>query len=263
MLNILPIPALKDNYIWLVIHTASSQCLIVDPGSAEPVRHALQTQSLLPIGILLTHHHADHTAGVKDLLENYSMPVFGPTQEARAQVTHPLRDKEMLTIDLSMRPGSPSFYFQVLSIPGHTHGHIAYYGHDSLFCGDTLFTGGCGQVFEGTMEEMYTSLQRLAALPAQTRVYCGHEYTVQNLSFALAVEPKNRQLQQRMKEAQQRRAYGLPTVPSTLALEKLTNPFLRCEESSVKQAAEQYCGLKLTGPIEVFSVLREWKNKGP
>lgn len=254
MLNIFPIPALKDNYIWLITHTASKQCLIVDPGDATPVQHTLQTQSLKPVGILLTHHHADHTNGVADLLKNYTVPVFGPAQETISYITNPLHGNETVKID------AIQLSLQALPIPGHTRGHLAYHGHDVLFSGDTLFTGGCGRVFEGTMLEMYASLQRLVALPSHTKVYCGHEYTETNLAFALAVERHNKQLQQRIKQTQLLRQRNLPTVPSTLFLEKNTNPFLRCEEISVKQAAEDYCGSKLSKPEDVFGVLREWKN---
>lgn len=256
MLNILPISALKDNYIWLVINTHTSQCLIVDPGDAKPVLQALKTHSLKPIGILLTHRHADHTNGVAELVENHTMPVFGSAEEAVPQITDPLVGGETVLI-------SPiNLCFQVLAIPGHTHEHLAYTDAKSgvLFCGDTLFTGGCGRVFEGTMEEMYHSLQRLSILPDSTQIYCGHEYTAANLTFALTVEPKNEELQQRIKKTDLLRQEGLPTVPSTLALEKATNPFLRCQKKSVKQSAEQHSGKKLSTPEEVFAVLREWKN---
>jgi len=252
MLNIVPIPALKDNYIWLIIDSASSGCWIIDPGDAKPVLHALQTQSLHPMGILLTHHHADHTAGVKELLKNHTMPVFGSTQETIPSVTHLLNGEENIRI--------ANREFKVLAIPGHTHGHLAYYSEGLLFCGDTLFTGGCGRVFEGTMAQMYTSLQRLAALPAATNIYCGHEYTAANLVFAKVVEPENRDLQQRIQDTHQLRERGLPTVPSTLALEKATNPFLRCGEMAVKEAAERYYGQRLDTPEAVFGALREWKN---
>jgi len=252
MLNIVPIPALKDNYIWLIIDTAASCCLIVDPGEAAPVVEALKAHSVTPVGVLLTHHHADHTAGLKELLKIYTMPVFGAKQEAIPTITHPLVDEETLPII--------NHVFKVLAIPGHTHGHVAYYGAGTLFCGDTLFTGGCGKVFEGTMIEMYTSLQRLATLPENTQVYCGHEYTEANLSFAQRVEPQNPNLQQRIKDTQALRKQNLPTVPSTLALEKTTNPFLRCAEKEVKKAAEHYCGYRLETSAAVFAVLREWKN---
>jgi hydroxyacylglutathione hydrolase len=257
MLNIIPIPALKDNYIWLVIDTTSSCCVVVDPGEADPVLDALQAQSLKPVGILLTHHHADHTAGVTALLKNHTMPVFGPKQETISSVTHSLVDREKIQIR-NMLLGN--ILFKTISIPGHTHGHVAYYTNGHLFCGDTLFTGGCGRVFEGTMAQMDASLQRLAALPDATHIYCGHEYTTANLNFARVVEPDNKDLQQRIKDTHQLRERGLPTVPSTLGLEKATNPFLRCEKTQVKKAAEDYCGQRLDTPVAVFTVLRGWKN---
>lgn len=253
LLNIVPIPALKDNYIWLIIDIASNRCLIVDPGDAEPVLKALQALSLKPVGILLTHHHFDHTAGVKELLKNDTMPVFGSMQEKISSVTNPLVGEETIQVE--------NMAFAVLPISGHTHGHLAYYGRESVFCGDTLFTGGCGRVFEGTMSEMYASLQRLAALPPTTKIYCGHEYTTANLAFAALVEPENRDLQQRIKDTHQMRTRGLPTVPSLLALERATNPFLRCEEAAVKKAVETYYGQTLNTPEEVFGALRKWKNE--
>jgi hydroxyacylglutathione hydrolase len=252
MFTVNPVLALKDNYIWLIIQSSTAQCLIVDPGEAKPVLATLTALSLQPVAILLTHHHADHTAGVTDLLKKYPVPVLGSVTEAIPTVTYPLLGKEHIQIGFAE--------CQVIPIPGHTHGHMAYYTQGALFCGDTLFTGGCGRVFEGTMAEMYTSLQRLAALPLATKIYCGHEYTAANLDFAAQVEPENIALQQRIRQTQDLRAHALPTVPSTLAVEKATNPFLRCEEISVKQAAEKYGRRSLNKAEEVFTVLREWKN---
>ncbi len=259
MLNIMPVPALKDNYIWLIIHPSTAQCLIVDPGAAAPVITALRAHKLTPIGILLTHHHYDHTDGVTELLIDYPIQVYGAATEQIPTVTYPLQGGETLEFP------EMALQLAVLSIPGHTRGHLAYYGADvgscgAVFCGDTLFTVACGRVFEGTMAQMYDSLQRLAALPLDTQVYCGHEYTAANLPFALAVEPNNTRLQQRVEETQALIAKGLPTVPSTLALEKATNPFLRCEHEGVRLAAERQCGNRLSTPEEVFAVLREWKN---
>ena len=255
MLTFIPIPALKDNYIWLIVHMNNHHCLMIDPGDAAPVLAILKTKRLNPIGILLTHHHRDHTGGVANLLKNYNIPVFGPAQEKIACVTNPVfNHHECISFE------TMQINLQVLKISGHTHGHIAYYGHGALFCGDTLFTGGCGRVFEGTMPEMYAALNLLAALPESTQIYCGHEYTAENLKFALMVEPKNIALQQRMKETTALRAANRPTVPSTLALEKATNPFLRCHQSSVKEAAQAHCGHHLLTPVMVFNILREWKN---
>jgi hydroxyacylglutathione hydrolase len=251
---IIAVPVLKDNYIWLIIHPSSAQCLITDPGDAAPVMAALQTHKLTPIGILLTHHHYDHTDGVAELLKHYDVPVYGAANEIIPTVTYPLWGGETLEFFKS------ALQLLVLSIPGHTRGHLAYYGANAVFCGDTLFTAACGRVFEGTMAQMYDSLQQLAALPDNTQVYCGHEYTSASLVFACAVEPGNARLQQRVVETQALIAQGLPTVPSTLALEKATNPFLRCNQVNVKQAAERHCGKRLSTPEKVFTVLREWKN---
>jgi hydroxyacylglutathione hydrolase len=246
------ISALKDNYIWLLIVEAAQTCIVVDPGESAQVIHAIQARQLNLQAVLLTHHHEDHTKGARALRERYRMPVYGPAVEEIPTVTHPLLGGENIQIG-QMR-------FDALAIPGHTRGHLAYYNGADVFCGDTLFTGGCGRVFEGTMAQMYQSLQRLAALPDITNIYCGHEYTVANLAFAARVEPENVELQQRIGETARLRAQGLPTVPSTLALEKATNPFLRCGEISVKRAAEQQTGKVLDTPEEVFAVLREWKN---
>lgn len=252
-LHVVGLPALKDNYIWLIIADDSRQCMIVDPGDANVVLTALQQQQLQPVGILLTHHHLDHSGGITTLLTHHAMPVFGSALSKVEAVDQPLQDGDTL------QP-LPGLTLQAIAIPGHTHDHIAYYGDGRLFCGDTLFTAACGRVFEGTMAQMHHSLQRLAALPLDTLVYCGHEYTAANIPFALAVEPDNTALQQRAVDTVALREQGLPTVPSTLELELATNPFLRCHEPAVKTAAENYCGKKLLQPEDVFAVLRDWKN---
>ncbi len=254
MLRVLPVPAFKDNYIWLIIHNSSPSCLIIDPGEAQPVLAILQEQSLQPTGILLTHHHWDHVNGVAELQQHYSLRVFGPAQETIETVTDPVQAGDNLTWpgwDLELR---------VMAIPGHTRGHVAYTGDGMLFCGDTLFTGGCGRLFEGTAEQMYHSLQALAGLPEETSVYCGHEYTEANLRFAQAVEPDNQDLLLRIKQTAMLRAQQLPTVPSSLALEKQTNPFLRCHLDSVRQAAEKHAATSLHDPVAVFRTIRAWKD---
>ena len=254
MLKILPIPAFKDNYIWLIIHTSSQECLIVDPGEAAPVISSLRKYHLKPAAVLLTHHHYDHINGVAELLVQYPVPVLGPAAENIATVTQPLSGNETLVLkalDLEL---------SVLAIPGHTRGHIAYHLADSVFCGDTLFTGGCGRLFEGTAEQMFHSLTRLAALPNKTLVYCGHEYTADNLQFAITVEPHNAEVISRISTTRKLRQQNLPTVPATLALEKLTNPFLRCQESAVVKAAEAYAQTSLPHPEDVFRALRAWKD---
>lgn len=249
---ITPIEAFKDNYIWML--TAEKNAVIVDPGDAAPVLTVLKQQQLTLTAILITHHHWDHTNGVQQLLQQYRVPVFGPARDNLTILTHPLNDN-----DTVICPGL-NLDLQVLDIPGHTKGHIAYTGHDILFSGDTLFTAGCGRLFEGTASQLYHSLMRLAALPTDTKVYCGHEYTESNLLFALAVEPDNKDIQRRLAIVRQLRQEKLSTVSATLTEEKKTNPFLRCHIPAVIQAAEQQVGRTLRDPIEIFAILRQWKD---
>lgn len=256
MFDVIRIPAFKDNYIWLLRKGVSA--VVVDPGDARPVLEVLEREGLTLSAILITHHHADHQGGVAQLLERHAVPVFGPASESITALTRPLLGGERIRLD------SLGVEFEVLAVPGHTLGHLAYYGNGCLFCGDTLFAGGCGRLFEGTPAQMYDSLTRLAAFPEQTAVYCAHEYTEANLRFALAVEPGNRQLRDRVDEVAVARAKGSATVPSTVALEKSTNPFLRCTEDEVVATARARAALAGNVPINdalaVFSVLREWKN---
>jgi hydroxyacylglutathione hydrolase len=256
MFDVIRIPAFKDNYIWLLRKGASA--VVVDPGDARPVLDLLEREGLTLTSILITHHHADHQGGVARLLENYAAPVFGPAAESITAITRPLFGGETIRLE------SLDLELQVLAVPGHTLGHLAYFGSGCLFCGDTLFTGGCGRLFEGTPAQMHDSLTRLAALPEQTAVFCAHEYTETNLRFALAVEPRNRRLRERVDEVAVARAKGWATVPSTLALERATNPFLRCQEAEVVATARSRAALNnqaFSGdPLAVFSVLREWRN---
>ncbi len=254
MTIITAVPAFKDNYIWFIKNASSQDVAIVDPGDAKPVLKALTAQQLTPIAILITHHHADHSGGIAELLQHFSLPVYASAIEPINDVTNPLADGDIVKLS------KLQLNLQVLSIPGHTLGHIAFYSPSIVFSGDTLFTGGCGRIFEGTAEQMYHSLCRLAALPDDTQVYCGHEYTEANLRFAQAVEPHNSYLLQRIAVVQKLRAANLPSVPASMAEEKRTNPFLRCEVAEVIAAAEQYANQKLTTPVEVFACLREWKN---
>lgn len=253
-IDLIPIPAFKDNYIWLMRSHNQQYAAIVDPGDAAPVLEALKQYQATLSAILITHHHWDHTNGINQLLEHYSVPVFGPANETIPGLTHPLKENDHIELP------NLSLDLQVLDIPGHTKGHIAYYNQDSLFCGDTLFTAGCGRLFEGTAEQMLNSLTKLAALPGNTRVYCGHEYTQNNLGFAKAVEPENPDIAQRIAQVANLRAQNLPTVPSTIEEEKRTNPFLRCDIPAVINAVEQYAGHKLKNPVEVFVSLRKWKD---
>lgn len=254
MLQITEVRAFADNYIWLVHAPRDPQLVLaVDPGDAAPVTRALADRGLELAGILMTHHHADHVGGVSELLRAHAVPAFGPATENVPGEPTRLREGDVATFD------SLGLNFQVLDIPGHTAGHIAYVGHDAVFCGDTLFSAGCGRLFEGTPEQMATSLAKLAALPDDTLVYCAHEYTVANLKFSLAVEPDNAEAAAHLGHCQALRSRGEATVPSNIRRERNVNPFLRCHQQTVKQAAERRAGRGLN-PTEVFTVIRQWKD---
>ncbi len=259
-LDVLTIPAFRDNYLWLIhdgVHAAA-----VDPGDAQPILSALQTYGLKLTAILLTHHHADHIGGVGELLQHYPVPVYGPTNESIDCVTLPVSEGKQIDV-----PGL-ALRLSVLDVPGHTMGHIAYVRNGAagtpgwLFCGDTLFAGGCGRLFEGTPAQMISSLGKLAALPDDTLVYCAHEYTLSNLRFARVVEPDNLVLQQRVKDETDKREHDQPTVPSTIALEKATNPFLRYREKSIAEQLQRAGKLEANEtPLATFTALRLWKNE--
>lgn len=253
-LTILPIPVLQDNYVWAIIDKNQSIALIIDPGEAIPVSVFLKQQQLKLVGILITHHHWDHTNGIEALKKEYDTPVFGPANETIPGMTMPLQEEETVSIQ-----GFP-LSFKVISIPGHTLGHIAYYFPGMLFCGDTLFASGCGRIFEGTPAQMYESLQEIAALPHDTKIYCAHEYTLNNLRFAKLVEPNNPAIMERIKEVTDLRQQGLPSLPSTLHAEKETNPFLRCRLPQVIASVENYAGEPLKDELDVFTRLRQWKD---
>jgi hydroxyacylglutathione hydrolase len=256
MLEVSPVRAFRDNYIWL-IHGAIDRrrVAIVDPGDARPVLQQLEAAGLAPAAILLTHHHPDHSAGIPALREAFDIPAWGPAGEPVRGMTHPVSGGDCVTLpELGLA-------FSVLDIPGHTAAHIAFHGHGALFCGDTLFSAGCGRVFEGTPAQMLDSLDRLAALPDDTRVYCGHEYTAANLRFARAVEPGNAELEQHTHFVAQLRARDEPSLPSTLALERSINPFLRSAEPAVRAAAAAHAGHELASRVEVFAALRRWKDE--
>ena len=247
-----PIPAFKDNYIWAL--TNGRYSVIVDPGDARPVLDYLAREALELVAILATHHHADHVGGVADLKRGRDIPVYGPKNEPISTLTRPVASGDRVAI--------PEFgvAFEVLDIPGHTRAHIAYYGSKMVFCGDTLFACGCGRVFEGTPPQLHASLAKLAALPEDTLVYCGHEYTLANIRFARAVEPGNVALAGRERTDTTTREKNHPTLPTTIGLEKATNPFLRCAQPEVAQAAARRRGTDVTDPVEVFTAIREWKN---
>jgi hydroxyacylglutathione hydrolase len=252
MLRVAPVPAFRDNYIW-VIHDAVS-AVAVDPGDARPVLDFLSAQNLQLTAILNTHHHADHVGGNAGLLRRFPVPVYGPRNESIAQLTHRLAEGDRVHLT------QLALTLEVLDIPGHTAGHIAFHGGGYLFCGDTLFACGCGRLFEGTAEQMLHSLGKLARLAAETEVYCGHEYTQANIRFARCVEPGNQALREREIREAKKRASDLPTLPTTLGLERETNPFLRCDQAAVSRAVAEEAGIALDGEVGVFAALREWKN---
>ena len=254
MLQIWPVEAFSDNYVWILERKGSTRVTVVDPGDAEPVLAALDERELEVGVILITHHHGDHVGGLPELIRRYQPPVYGSSIEAVAGVDHPLADGDVVALsDLGLT-------LDILALPGHTSGHIGFVGNGLAFVGDTLFAGGCGRVFEGTMEQMHASLAKLAALPPDTKAYCAHEYTVSNLRFARAVEPKNEALAHRLEAAEVARAASQPTVPSTIGYELETNPFLRCCEDPVIAAAQAQSGRSLASPWEVFGALRAWKD---
>jgi hydroxyacylglutathione hydrolase len=255
-LNVRPVGAFSDNYIWLIESPrAPGQVVAVDPGDAAPVIAELQRTSSSLAAILLTHHHPDHIGGVPGLLRHWQVPVVGPNDARIAHRTLTVEDGERCELpDLGLS-------FEILQIPGHTLSHIAFWGHGALFCGDTLFSAGCGRMFEGTPKQMNASLDRLRDLPPGTQVYCGHEYTAANLRFALTIEPANGAALEYQSSVQRIRAAGSPTLPSTLSLEIRVNPFLRCDKPTVRATAEQRAGKKLADPADVFAVLRAWKDQ--
>lgn len=263
MLEIVPIPAFADNYIWAML--IDDHCVVVDPGDAAPVFAFLAGRNLTLDAILLTHHHADHVGGVAALTARWPVPVYGPAAENIEGVTHALRESDQVAL-----PYFVDEPFRVMEVPGHTSGHIAYVSGDVLFCGDTLFAAGCGRLFEGTALQLHTSLMRLAALPVTTRVFCTHEYTLSNLRFALAVDGDNSALVERSFVEQERRSRNAPTLPSSIAIERATNPFLRCAEAALLESARRHAesppgsttlrSPELSNPTDVFAVLRQWKN---
>jgi len=255
---ILPIPALSDNYIWLVRH--GDRAVVVDPGESAPVIAACTSLGVTVDAILLTHHHGDHVGGVTALIKQYGCKVWGPATEQLPHCDVRVKAGDQVTLpalDIALK---------VIDVPGHTAGHIAYAGRAGgaehvVFSGDTLFAGGCGRLFEGTPAQMLGSLDRLESLPLETSVFCGHEYTLANLRWALAVESDNPALQDAYLRAQTAREHGHPTLPSSIERERQTNPFLRTRRPEVIAAASQWAGRQLESPVDVFAALREWKNQ--
>jgi hydroxyacylglutathione hydrolase len=250
--EVVALRAFADNYVWTL--RDARRAAVVDPGDARPVIEYLRAEKLELVAILNTHHHADHVGGNAALLSSWNVPVFGPHDDRIGEVTHRLRDGERFTL--------PHFgvEFEVMEIPGHTRSHIAFYGGGMLFCGDTLFAAGCGRLFEGTPRQMHDSLSRLMRLPDDTRVYCGHEYTLSNIRFARAADPGNAALRELEAKAAKLREQNLPTLPSTIGQEKTTNPFVRCLEPGVVASASKHAGKQLADPVSVLAAIREWKN---
>jgi hydroxyacylglutathione hydrolase len=254
MLDVLHVPAFKDNYIWMI--RTDRRVAVIDPGDAAPVISLLTQEQLTPVAILCTHRHGDHTGGIAPLLAHYpTLPVYGPAHEPIVEITHPLvHDSELTLAALGIK-------LRVWETPGHTTGHIVFYGHETLFCGDVIFSAGCGRLLGGSAQQMYASLVQLASLPDNTAVYCTHEYTESNLRFAALVEPDNSDIRTHQAQVAQWRAEGRPSLPTTLAREKRINPFLRVHLPAIRAAVEKWAGTALSSDELVFSSLRRWKDE--
>lgn len=251
-LTITPIPAFTDNYLWLL--ERDGQAVVVDPGDAVPVRRTLKERGLALSGILITHWHPDHIGGLASLIAEFPVPVYGPAAEAGriAGLTQALRENDRVDV-LNLR-------LTVWEVPGHTLGHITFVEKTFVLCGDTLFSAGCGRLFEGTAAQLYRSLGRLAALPPATRVYCTHEYTLDNLAFAAAVEPGSAVVRDEIARVRELRARGQPSLPSTIGHERRINPFLRVDDPAVVVAVQRQSGIGSSGGGDVFAALRRWKD---
>jgi hydroxyacylglutathione hydrolase len=254
MITVTPIKAFSDNYIWCLQASGSEDAVVVDPGDGQAVLSALSANGLTLAGILITHHHFDHTGGLELLLAHAEVPVWGPHNPAIRQISARLGDGDRVNV--------LGAEFEVIEVPGHTLDHIAFFSAEEslLFCGDTLFAGGCGRLFEGDASTMHQSLSRLARLPANTQVYCAHEYTLSNLAFAAAVEPENAELQARILRDTASRQHNTPTVPSELALELATNPFLRSAQAGLAAHMQGRDGVDPTDAVAVFAAVRNWKD---
>ena len=248
MINIIPIPAFEDNYIWLL--QQERNVVVIDPGDAEPVLALLKQNDWMLKAILITHHHHDHIGGVSALLEHYNVPVYAPDYGHYAFNHTPVKEGDVIQLP------EISESFNVLWLPGHTLDHIAYVNAEHLFCGDVLFGAGCGRLFEGTPLQMLNSLNKIKQLPISTKIFCTHEYTLKNIQFARTLEPSNHQLELREKQVNELRKQNIPTLPSTLSEEIETNPFLRCLESEVIQNS----GAKSSTEIDVFTTIRQMRN---
>lgn len=257
MIEISPVLVREDNYVWLLRDTLLAGVVVVDPGADEPLFSLLERKRWVPIAVLLTHHHDDHVDGVANLRRHFDVPVYGHPHPATAKmITHPVYEGDVI--------GFPPLAatLTVLEIPGHTKDHVAYYGHHALFCGDTLFSAGCGNISDGSLSHLFASLTRLATMPTETRCFFGHEYSLESLRFAQRVEPMNVAVQTRLKEVEAALDQGAIFMPPTTLAEELQwNPFLRCDQETVKLKAQEVVGRTLQTPEEVFVVLRQWRDR--
>lgn len=258
-LTVNAIDAFNDNYIWVIGNSNNKNVALVDPGDAAVCLNYLKEHNLILTDILITHHHKDHTGGIKILIEHApqheKINIYGPKNENIDGITQQLAEQDNIQLT------SLDCFFEVIDVPGHTAGHIAYYHPDMLFCGDTLFSGGCGRLFEGTARQMHNSLTKLANLPAETPVYCTHEYTLANLTFALTIEPNNQALQQYYHQVKQLRENNARSIPTSIAQELVINPFLRCQQPDVIACAARINSAANTDPIETFAVIRQLKDQ--
>jgi len=253
------IKAFSDNYIWAISSNTGNHMALVDPGDANVCIEFIEQEQMQLSTILITHHHADHVGGINTLVEyckskQWPLTIYGPEKEKIPHCDVALNEQNKVTLD------DLALAFRVIDLPGHTSGHIAYLAEDNLFCGDTLFSGGCGRLFEGTPSQMLTSLEKLSALPERTRVYCAHEYTQANLIFALTVEPTNSELVHYYNQVLQLREQDIATIPTSIMLEKKINPFLRCASATLLASASEFSNNNVTDKLQAFSIIRAWKD---
>jgi len=248
------IPSLADNYIWLLVNDTTATAIIIDPGSSQPCEYFLDQENIRPVVILVTHRHWDHVNGIERLVQRYNIPVYGPATEYIPCQTNAVKAADRFRIE------GFDIDFHVMDLSGHTAGHIGYLTEHGLFCGDTLFSAGCGRLFDGTAAQLHAAIQRIAQLPPDTTIYCAHEYTLDNLRFALAVEPDNPAIQQRFHEVKKLRENNLPSLPFTLEQEMRYNPFLRTGKENIMQAVAQHSGQDINNSEDCFRYLRMWKD---